>query len=162
MLGRGFVSVYGNNFGGPFLPPNMTYGPMMRASAMPMMSMHAGRAGLGGGLKSLLGLSGRGAAAGARGISWSALLGNASRALNVVNQAIPIVKEAGPMISNMKSMIKIASIFKDETDSTTVRTQNNASQNNNQPEISNITKESDTISSTTINQNNNNEPNFFL
>lgn len=144
------------------MPPNMTYGPMMRASAMPMMSMQAGRTGIGGGLKSLLGLGGRGAIGGARGINWASLLGNASRALNVVNQAIPIVKEAGPMINNMKSMIKIASIFKDETDTTPVRTQNYTSQNTNQEETSNITKESDTISSTTINQNNNNEPNFFL
>lgn len=144
------------------MPPNMTYRPMMRASAMPMMGMQAGRTGLGGGLKSLLGLGGRSPLAGARGINWSTLLGNASRALNVVNQAIPIVKEAGPMINNMKSMIKIASIFKDETDTTPLRNQNTASQGTNQTETSTITKESDTISSTTINQNNNNEPNFFL
>lgn len=155
--------MYGNNFGGPFIPPHMTYGPMMRASTMPMMGMQTGRTGLGSGLKSLLGLGGRGAAAGAKSINWPDLLGNASRALNVVNQAIPIVKEAGPMINNMKSMIKIASIFKDETDTTQIRKSNNtSSQNKTKEETSNITKESDTISSTTINQNNNNEPNFFL
>ena len=154
--------MYGNNFGGPFIPPNMTYGPMMRASTMPMMGMQTARTGLGGGLKSLLGLGGRSALAGPRTFNFSSLLGNASKALNVVNQAIPIVKEVGPMVNNMKSMIKIASIFKDETDTTPVRTQNNISQNTNQTQTSNITKESDTISSTTINQNNNNEPNFFL
>ena len=154
--------MYGNNFGGPFIPPNMTYGPIMRTSAMPMMGMQSRGAGLGGGLRSLLGLGGRNALTGARTFNFSSLLGNASKALNVVNQAIPIVKEVGPMINNMKSMIKIASIFKDETDTTPVRTQNNTSQTTNQTKTSNITKESDTISSITSNQTNNNTPNFFL
>lgn len=156
--------MYGNNFRGPFIQPYTTYTPIMRTTAMPMIGMQTGRTGLGGGLRALLGLGGRGTLAGTRGINWSSLLGNASRALNVVNQAIPIVKEVGPMINNMKSMIKIASIFKDETDTTPTRVTNNnmQSQNTTQVETSNITKESDTISSTTINQNNNNEPNFFL
>ena len=154
--------MYGNNFRGPFIPQKMTYGPMMRASAMPMMGIQS-RTGLGGGLRSLLGLGGRNALTGARTFNFSSLLGNASKALNVVNQAIPIVKEVGPMVNNMRSMIKIASIFKDETDTTPVRTQKNTSTSNtNESQTSNITKESDTISSTTISQKNNNEPNFFL
>lgn len=160
--------MYGNNFNNPFIMQNMSYGPMMRTMNTPMINgMTRGVSrGLGGSLRSLLGLGSarNGLSAGLRGINWSGLLGNASKALGVVNQAIPIVKEVGPMINNMKSMIKIASIFKDETDTTPTRSTNNnvQTQNNTQTETSTIKKESDTISSTTINQINNNEPNFFL
>ena len=47
---------------------------------------------------------------------------------------IPIIKQAGPMISNMRSMVKLASIFKDETDNINGKTNNkyihNAETNN--------------------------------
>lgn len=52
-----------------------------------------------------------------KGINWGNLFSNTSRALGVVNQAIPIVKQAGPMFNNMRSMLKVASAFKDVTDS---------------------------------------------
>ena len=51
-----------------------------------------------------------------KSINWGNLLNNANRTLNVVNQTIPLVKQAGPMFNNMKSMKKLASAFKDETD----------------------------------------------
>ena len=51
-----------------------------------------------------------------RSVNWGGLLNNASKALGVVNQAVPLVKQAGPMVNNMKSMLKLASMFKDETD----------------------------------------------
>ena len=51
-----------------------------------------------------------------KGINWGGLITNASKTLNVVNQAIPLVRQVGPMMNNMKSMMRIASIFKDETD----------------------------------------------
>lgn len=51
-----------------------------------------------------------------KSINWGGLLNNANKTLNVVNQTIPLVRQAGPMINNMKSMIKLASAFKDETD----------------------------------------------
>lgn len=51
-----------------------------------------------------------------KGINWGGLITNASKTLNVVNQAIPLVRQVGPMVNNMKSMLRIASVFKDETD----------------------------------------------
>lgn len=54
-----------------------------------------------------------------KNINWSGIINNTSRTLGLVNQAIPVVKQVGPMMNNMKSMLKIASIFKDETDTPT-------------------------------------------
>ena len=51
-----------------------------------------------------------------KAINWSGLINNTSKTLGIVNQTIPIVKQVGPMVNNMKSMLKLASIFKDETD----------------------------------------------
>ena len=49
-------------------------------------------------------------------VNWGGLINNASKTLNVVNQAIPLVRQVGPMVNNVKSMLRVASIFKDETD----------------------------------------------
>ena len=51
-----------------------------------------------------------------KSINWGGIINNTSKTLGIINQTIPIVKQTGPMINNMKSMLKIASIFKDETD----------------------------------------------
>lgn len=64
-----------------------------------------------------------------RGINFSSILNGASKTLNVVNQAVPLVKQAGPMVSNMKSMLRLASVFKDETD-TPKKKENNLENNN--------------------------------
>ncbi len=116
--------------------PPMSYGVPLRG-AMPGISGMRGfggipnlgrsAAGLSGGLGRSLGGAGasrglgllgrlRGGASFFRNINWGSLFNNASRALGAVNQAIPLVKQAGPMMSNMKSMLRVASIFKDETD----------------------------------------------
>lgn len=167
--------MYGNNIGGPFMMPNnMPYGFMMRSAPMMRnMGMMNGasmmRAPRGGGLSSLLGLGrasgGTSTLTGARSLNLGNLLNGASRALGVVNQAIPIVKEVGPMMNNMKSMLKIASIFKDETD-TTVKTTNDSEKKTNS-DRENKTEEikessTDTTSTTSNTKTNNNEPNFFL
>lgn len=52
---------------------------------------------------------------GIKGINWGGLLNNTSKTLGVINQAIPIVKQAGPMLNNMRSMVKLATAFKNET-----------------------------------------------
>ena len=91
---------------GPFMMPNMGYSPMMT------MAPNMMRSSLGGGLRSLLGLTPRmGSAIGTagRGINWASLLNNTSKTIGVVKEAIPIVKEVGPMMNNMRSMFKIAS-----------------------------------------------------
>ena len=146
--------------------PN-TVGPMMGRAAGNMMGRSAvgnlGRAANAtGGLRSLLGLGTRGGIA--RGINWSSLLGNASRALGVVNQAIPIVKEVGPMMHNMRSMLKIASVFKDETDTTTnIKNENNTviKEDTSNTNI-NVNTNEDITTQKQIIKNNENNPNFFL
>lgn len=50
-----------------------------------------------------------------RTFNWSGLLNGASKTLNVVNQTIPLVRQAGPMFNNMKSMLRLAKVFGNET-----------------------------------------------
>lgn len=87
-----------------------------------------------------------------KGINWGGLLNNANKTLNVVNQTIPLVRQAGPMINNMKSMIKLASAFKDETDTRQVNKKN----------ITSNIEKSNAKSSITTNDININQPNFFI
>ena len=150
---------------GPFMMPNMPYQMTMPANlsrglASPMM----GAMPRSGGLRSLLGLGGgRGLFSGLRGINWSNMLGNTSRALGVVKEAIPIVKEVGPMMNNMKSMLKIASVFKDETD--TKKDTHKVNRPSTQPETKAKTeKKEDAIQNETSYQETktDNKPNFFL
>jgi len=51
-----------------------------------------------------------------KNINWGSFINNASKTLGVINQTIPLVKQAGPMFRNVKSVLKLASVFKDETD----------------------------------------------
>ncbi len=50
-----------------------------------------------------------------KSVNWSNLLNGADRTLGLVNQTIPLVREAKPMFSNMKSMVKLAKAFRNET-----------------------------------------------
>lgn len=50
--------------------------------------------------------------------NWTGLINNTSKTLGVIKETIPIVKQVKPVVNNMRSMIKIASVFKDETDNT--------------------------------------------
>ena len=161
--------MFGNNINNPFMMNNM-YGPNMMGNAMMRTTPMFGNASIignnmlgaprtGGLLSSLLG---RGSSLGGfpKSFNFGTLLSNTSKALGVVKDAIPIVKEVGPMVGNMKQMLKIASIFKDETDTTNKSAKVETTSNTESNIIS--SKENDTnIISTTTNQNNN-EPNFFL
>lgn len=153
--------MYGNNFGYPFMGgmPNQMIPPMTRNMVGPAMSPLNRGISQGGGLRSLLGL-GRAASPGglaSRGFSFSNLLNGASKTLGVVRDAIPVVKEIGPMMNNMKSMLKIASVFKDETDTKEKKEETSSNINNN--DQNNITNKEKTDYS--YNQSNN-SPNFFL
>lgn len=82
-----------------------------------------------------------------KNIKWSEIINNTSKTLGIINQTIPVVKQVKPIMNNMKSMIKIASLFKDET----------TSPNQN---ISNKVK---TNKETTSSSNNDNySPTFFI
>lgn len=98
----------------------------------------------------------RAGAGAARTINWSGLLNNASKTLNVINQAIPVVKQVGPMYNNMKSMLKVASLFKDETDPVSNNNSKKTNINSNNDE-KNKEKEN-----TIINSNYSNSPSFFI
>ena len=153
--------MFGNNFGYPFIGgmPNQMIPPMTRNMVGPAMSPLNRGISQGGGLRSLLGL-GRTTSPGglaSRGFSFSNLLNGASKTLGVVRDAIPVVKEIGPMMNNMKSMLKIASVFKDETDTKEKKEETSSNINNN--DQNNITNKEKTDYS--YNQSNN-SPNFFL
>ena len=86
----------------------------------------------------------------------------------MVNQTIPLVRQAGPMVNNMKSMLKIARAFGNET---TNRRQGNINSINNVNVNSNkiVNSLSDTNyieTSNNINQKkenqNDNFPSFFV
>lgn len=117
----------------PFTNPYNTIG---LASAMPKS----------GGLLSKLGL---------RNINFGNILTNTSKTLNVINQAIPVVKQVGPMFNNMKSMLRVASLFNDATTKETNTTRNNINRNDNSNNINE--KEN-----TTTNNSYSNSPNFFI
>ena len=51
-----------------------------------------------------------------KAFNWSGLINNTSKTLGIINQTIPLAKQVGPMVGNVRSMIKLASVFKDETD----------------------------------------------
>ena len=46
-----------------------------------------------------------------KGINFSNLLDGCQKTLGVINQAIPIVHQVGPMITNAKTMFKIADVI---------------------------------------------------
>lgn len=94
--------MYGNNY---FMPYGMNYGmPLGMGLRGATIAPKAGILGRLGGVTGAI-----------KGINWGGLLNNASRTLGVINQAIPVVKQAGPMLNNMKSMMRLATAFKNET-----------------------------------------------
>lgn len=119
----------------PFVNP---YNAVGAASALPRT----------GGLLSKLGL---------RNINFGNILTNTSKTLNVINQAIPVVKQVGPMFNNMKSMLKVASLFNDATTPSNNNNNNNSSNNKVNNETSGQRNEN-----TITNNSYSNSPNFFI
>lgn len=66
-----------------------------------------------------------------RAFNWGGLINNTSKTLGIINQTIPLVRQVGPMVGNMRSMLKIASVFKDETDFKTTKKNNIYTQKSN-------------------------------
>ena len=46
------------------------------------------------------------------GIKWSSILNGTQKTLGIVNQAIPLIKQAGPVLNNAKTMFKVMNEFK--------------------------------------------------
>lgn len=61
-----------------------------------------------------------------KNIGWSNLLDGTQKTLGVINQAIPIVYQVKPVVSNMRSIFKIANAIKspDNNQSTNKSTNN--------------------------------------
>ena len=82
-----------------------------------------------------------------KSINWTNLVNNTSKTLGIINQSVPIVKQVGPVMNNMKSILRIASILKDEPNTK----KNPPTKTNYSSPISstsNIPKEQDTYSPT--------------
>ena len=136
--------MYGNNF---FMPYGMGYqmpstiGFEALNKGVGNIASTAGKTGL---FSKLTGAT--------KSINWGNFLNNTSKTLNVINQAIPVVKQAGPMFNNMRSMLKIASVFKEETRQQDIKKDTSTSSNisyNNTTNYSN-------------NSTNDSTPNFFI
>lgn len=102
---------------------------------------------------------------GIRSVSWGNLLNNANRTLNVVNQTIPLVRQVGPMFNNMKSMLKIAKAFGNET-TVSRHIINNSIRNNNNNNNNSISEKSNSYQNENLVQKKEAEsgtsPNFFV
>lgn len=46
------------------------------------------------------------------GISFSSILNGTQRTLNIINQAIPVVKQVSPMLKNAKTMFNVMNEFR--------------------------------------------------
>ena len=135
--------MYPNNFYYPYqMINNIPYMNMTRpfANTIPMMGTRTG-------LFSRLGSS----FGAIKNINCSNIINNTSKTLGVINQAIPIVKQTGPMLHNMRSMLKVASVFRDETSNNINKNINNKSVNvNNENKKKEVTSEDSNL------------PNFFI
>lgn len=51
-----------------------------------------------------------------RGINWNNILNNTQRTLGIINQAIPIVYQVKPLLSNARTLFRVASFINDNGD----------------------------------------------
>ncbi len=68
-----------------------------------------------------------------RGINWNNILNNTQRTLGIINQAIPIVYQVKPLLSNAKTLFRIAGAINsnDENTEVTNNIENEEDYNNN-------------------------------
>lgn len=90
------------------------------------------------------------------GINWSSILTNAQKALNIVNQTIPVVKQVKPVMNNAKTMFKIMNEFK-KVETTSNKKVETTSTNNE----SKIIDKNEKKTVNTLKVVNNNNPTFF-
>lgn len=83
-----------------------------------------------------------------KAFNWKGLINGASKTINVVNQAIPLVKEAKPMVNNVRSIVKLAKAFGNETSSKKI--------------INNYMDIKHNINVSNTKTDNNNSPTFFV
>lgn len=96
------------------------------------------------------------------GITLGNILTNTQKTLNVVNQAIPIIKQTGPMFNNMKTMFRLASAFKDETSNTKTTPKEKEKEKSNENDNNNLDNTKENVKENDTESKHNNEPNFFI
>lgn len=107
--------MYNNPYFIPVYPRSMITPNLVRG-ALPNIARNAATSSLAGATKSAGLFSRLGSTlSGIKSINWGGLINNTSKTLGIINQTIPIVRQVGPMVNNMRSMFKVASIFKSET-----------------------------------------------
>ena len=130
--------------------PNLTRGAMMANPALSVGSASRGA--------SLFGKLGNAVGA-IKSFNWGGLINNTSKTLGIINQTIPLVRQVGPMVGNMRSMLKIASAFKDETDTPSTSNQNITK---NQPQNTNSTTYDNKKEEKIVDYTTNDSPTFFI
>lgn len=130
--------------------PNLTRGAMMTNPALSVGSASRGA--------SLFGKLGNAVGA-IKSFNWGGLINNTSKTLGIINQTIPLVRQVGPMVGNMRSMLKIASAFKDETDTSSTNNQNITK---NQPQNTNNTTYDNRKEEKIVDYTTNDSPTFFI
>lgn len=92
---------------------------------------------------------------GGKGITFSGILGGAQKALNLANQAIPMIKQVSPVVKNAKTMFKVMNEFK-KVD--TKSTSNNSKTSNNSNNVNNQNNNTNTETIESVEGG----PNFFI
>lgn len=69
-------------------------------------------------------------------VNWSNILNNTQKTLNVINQAIPIIYQVKPLVSNARTLFRIADAV-NEPETNNIPSNNNY-QTTNQQEKSNL------------------------
>lgn len=71
-----------------------------------------------------------------RGINWNNILNNTQRTLGIINQAIPIVYQVRPLLTNARTLFRVASAINssDDEERNEVVNDNNYSNNVNYEE----------------------------
>lgn len=98
---------------------------------------------------------------GGSGITLGGILNGTQRALNFVNQAIPLIKQVKPMVGNAKTMFKVMNEFKrtEKPKKQVINKNNTNNVNNEHDNIGDLTSE---IKETTSYSNIDNGPTFFI
>lgn len=67
-----------------------------------------------------------------KGINWNNILNNTQRTLGIINQAIPIVYQVKPLLSNAKTLFRVASAINsnDNDNETNIKTEEQNYSNN--------------------------------
>ena len=66
-----------------------------------------------------------------RSINWNNILNNTQRTLGIINQAIPIVYQVRPLISNARTLFRVASALNDNDEEESYEEANNKNYNDN-------------------------------